>query len=138
MKFILNLLIALPMLFTSKKIGNDRKTITKLIKFLSRDNIKSICIDLRHIKSEEKLNDIRRYINRFGSGISIVKNIETKQTKSGRIIRYVRISLYKDLYTHEDILRVALEPLLNEHMNKRKKKVVDINDYRFDKKLAVV
>ena len=78
MKFILNLLIALPMLFTSKKIGNDRKTITKLIKFLSRDNIKSICIDLRHIKSEEKLNDIRRYINRFGSGISIVKNIETK------------------------------------------------------------
>lgn len=138
MKFILNLLIALPMLFTSKKIGNDRKTITKLIKFLSRDNIKSICIDLRHIKSEEKLNDIRRYINRFGSGISIVKNIETKQTKSGRTIRYVRISLYKDLYTHEDILRVALEPLLNEHMNKRKKKVVDINDYRFDKKLAVV
>lgn len=138
MRFILNLLIALPMLFTSKKIGNDRKTITKLIKFLSRDNIKSICIDLRHIKSEERLNDIRRYINRFGSGISIVKNIETKQTKSGRTIRYVRISLYKDLYTHEDILRVALEPLLNEHMNKRKKKVVDINDYRFDKKLAVV
>lgn len=139
MRFILNFILSIPMMFMSNKIGNDRKVITRLLKFLSNNNIKSISIDLRHIRSDQKLEDIRKYINRFGSGISIVKNIEYRQTKSGRSVRYLKITLYKNLYTHEDILREALMPLLEHQVRKSKNnKIVHMNDYIIDKKLAVV
>lgn len=128
MTYIINLIKSIFMMAHSNKIGQNTKDIKKLIKFLSTRE-SHITIEVIDDESNALVNDIRKYIDRYGSGIGIVREMKFVHMYENKVMKVIKLKLYKKK-TRQELLREALNPYINQSTNS---KIVNINEYKRDR-----
>ena len=94
MLYLLNLIKTYFMRYHSRKIGNDEGEIRKIIKFLSSNKNNKLEVEVAEVDSNILYSDLKRYIDKFGSNIGIVKETKMYHYDLGSM-RNTKLIIYK-------------------------------------------
>lgn len=128
MRYLINILRSLYMIFESACIGNSRSDVLKLIKFLSSEKQKSLTLVLIECDTNILVKDLKRYINKYGNDIGIIRDVEFIHNKTG-VMRYTELTLFKKA-SRRDLLYMALKPYLEREYNDN---IISFDKYRLNK-----
>ena len=128
MRYLINILRSLYMIFESVCIGNSRSDVLKLIKFLSSEKQKSLTLVLIECDTNILVKDLKRYINKYGNDIGIIRDVEFIHNKTG-VMRYTELTLFKKT-SMQDLLYTALKPYLEREYNDN---IISFDNYRLNK-----
>lgn len=128
MRYLINILRSLIMILESECIGNTRRDVLHLIKFLSSKKQKSLTLVLAEYNTNILVKDLKRYINKYGDGIGIIRNVELTPCNNG-VMRYTKLILFKKA-SRRDLLYMALEPYLEREYND---KIISLDKYKLNK-----
>ena len=125
MLYLLNLIKTYFMRYHSRKIGNDEGEIKKIIKFLSSNKNNKLEVE---VDSNILYSDLKRYIDKFGSNIGIVKETKMYHYDLGSM-RYIKVILFKGNISKQELISRAIEMQLKHHSDK----VVNMDEYKLRK-----
>ena len=127
MLYLLNLIKTYFMRYHSKKIGNDESAIKKIIKFLSSDKESKLEVEVAEVDTNILYSDLKRYIDKFGHNIGIVKETKLYHYDNLGSMRYTKVTLYKNNKSKQDLLRRAIEMQLRYGDTD---KVISMDEYK--------
>lgn len=130
MLYLLNLIKTYFMRYHSKKIGNDMNEVKKVIKFLSSKKQSKLKIELAEVDTNILYHDLRRYIDKFGHDIGIIKETKLYRYENLGSMRYTTVTLYKNNKSKEDLIRKAIYSQLSLMDSD---KVISMNEYKLRK-----
>ena len=128
MLYLLNLIKTYFMRYHSRKIGNDEGEIKKIIKFLSSKKSNKLEIEVAEVDTNILYSDLKRYIDKFGHNIGIVKETKLYHYEIGDM-RYTKVTLFKGNRTKQELIARAIEMQLKQHSGK----IVSMDEYKLRK-----
>ncbi len=132
MLYLLNLIKTYFMRYHSRKIGNDEVEIRKIIKFLSSKKSNRLEIEVAEVDSNILYSDLKKYIDKFGYNIGIVKETKLYHYDIG-VMRYTKVTLFKGNKSKQELISRAIEMQLKHHSDK----IVSMDEYKLRKVDAV-
>lgn len=128
MLYLLNLIKTYFMRYHSRKIGNDEGEIKKIIKFLSSKKSNKLEIEVAEVDTNILYSDLKRYIDKFGHNIGIVKETKLYHYEIGEM-RYTKVTLFKGNRSRQELLSRAIQMQM-KHSND---KIVSMDEYKLRK-----
>ena len=128
MLYLLNLIKTYFMRYHSRKIGNDEGEIRKIIKFLSSKKSNKLEIEVAEVDTNILYSDLKRYIDKFGHNIGIVKETKLYRYEIGDM-RYTKVTLFKGNRSKQELIARAIEMQLKQHSGK----IVSMDEYKLRK-----
>ena len=128
MLYLLNLIKTYFMRYHSRKIGNDEGEIKKIIKFLSSKRNNTLEIEVAEVDTNILYSDLKRYIDKFGHNIGIVKETKLYHYEIGDM-RYTKVTLFKGNKSRQELISRAIEMQLKHHSDK----IVNMDEYKLRK-----
>ena len=128
MLYLLNLIKTYFMRYHSRKIGNDEGEIKKIIKFLSSKKSNKLEIEVAEVDTNILYSDLKRYIDKFGHNIGIVKETKLYHYEIGEM-RYTKVTLFKGNKSRQELLSRAIQMQM-KHSND---KIVSMDEYKLRK-----
>lgn len=128
MLYLINLIKTYFMRYHSRKIGNDEGEIRKIIRFLSSNKNNKLEVEVAEVDSNVLYSDLKRYIDKFGSNIGIVKETKMYHYDLGSM-RYTKVILFKGNTSKQELISRAIEMQLKNHSDK----VVSMDEYKLRK-----
>jgi len=128
MLYLLNLIKTYFMRYHSRKIGNDEGEIKKIIKFLSSKKSNKLEIEVAEVDTNILYSDLKRYIDKFGHNIGIVKETKLYHYEIGDM-RYTKVTLFKGNRSKQELIARAIEMQLKQHNGK----IVSMDEYKLRK-----
>ncbi len=128
MLYLLNLIKTYFMRYHSRKIGNDEGEIKKIIKFLSSKKSNKLEIEVAEVDTNILYSDLKRYIDKFGHNIGIVKETKLYHYEIGDM-RYTKVTLFKGNRSKQELIARAIEMQLKQHSGK----IVSMDEYKLRK-----
>jgi hypothetical protein len=116
------------MRYHSRKIGNDEGEIRKIIRFLSSNKNNKLEVEVAEVDSNILYSDLKRYIDKFGNNIGIVKETKMYHYDLGSM-RYTKVILFKGNTSKQELISRAIEMQLKNHSDK----VVSMDEYKLRK-----
>ena len=132
MLYLLNLIKTYFMRYHSRKIGNDEAEIRKIIKFLSSKKNNRLEIEVAEVDSNILYSDLKKYIDKFGYNIGIVKETKMYHYDIG-VMRYTKVTLFKGNKSKQELISKAIEMQLKHHSDK----IVSMDEYKLRKVDAI-
>lgn len=132
MLYLLNLIKTYFMRYHSRKIGNDEAEIRKIIKFLSSKKINRLEIEVAEVDSNILYSDLKKYIDKFGYNIGIVKETKLYHYDIG-VMRYTKLTLFKGNKSKQELISRAIEMQLKHNSDK----IVSMDEYKLRKVNAI-
>ena len=132
MLYLLNLIKTYFMRYHSRKIGNDEAEIRKIIKFLSSKKNNILEIEVAEVDSNILYSDLKKYIDKFGYNIGIVKETKLYHYDIG-VMRYTKVTLFKGNKSKQELISRAIEMQLKHHSDK----IVSMDEYKLRKVDAI-
>lgn len=128
MLYLLNLIKTYFMRYHSRKIGNDEGEIKKIIKFLSSKKSNKLEIEVAEVDTNILYSDLKRYIDKFGHNIGIIKETKLYHYEIGEM-RYTKVTLFKGNRSRQELLSRAIQMQM-KHSND---KIVSMDEYKLRK-----